>query len=208
MSDQATALKTLCLGVLPIWGRQLETSRVQSEAAVTEMLTAFATIGPHLEEAVRRSHAITQAMAPLDDSVGMSSLPDFSERELNPLLAELGAVRGAPIRRVLDLMRKAVQVLESATQPLSYDADAVNSNIERMYVGFQYQDRINQMMNLLQEDITRLHQLLEDAQAAPDALALQPWLDHLESLYAMTEQHRAHSNGGAVPDSDTETSFF
>lgn len=43
------ALTILCGALLPVWSRQLATSRKQSESAVHEMLAAFAEIAPHLD---------------------------------------------------------------------------------------------------------------------------------------------------------------
>jgi hypothetical protein len=53
----------LCGGLLPVWGRHLSTSRVQSESAVTEMLQAFSDIGPHINMAERQSKQINDALA-------------------------------------------------------------------------------------------------------------------------------------------------
>jgi methyl-accepting chemotaxis protein len=78
-----------------------------------------------------------------------------------------------------------------------------------MYMGFQYQDRISQMMALLEGDMVKLQQTLQaNDGSAPD---LAVWLAQLEGQYAMREQHEHHSgmaeNVSASGDS-TETTFF
>lgn len=144
MDPKQDALMQLCLAVLPIWERQLATSRTQAEAAVGDMLKAFSSLTPHLDAA--------------------------------------GAA-GAEAK----------------------------TSIEHMYVGFQYQDRINQMLALLQEDVGRLVEALKDPLVGAEVLAPTQWLARLESLYAMAEQHKDHgkpSGTGVPPGSDEEVSFF
>lgn len=141
------ALADLCLNLLPIWSRQLVTSRQQSELAVGQILSAFNAINPVLQQLIPEGGTTAQSLEP---------------------------------------------------------------HIEQLYVGLQFQDRISQMLALLQEDITRLHGLLE--QAAPDVaeLAVPHWLARLESLYAMAEQRRDHDQSaqGGQPGTDNEVSFF
>jgi methyl-accepting chemotaxis protein len=84
----------------------------------------------------------------------------------------------------------------------------VSQQVDRMYKGFQYQDRISQMMTLLHEDIERLQTAMTSPQTDIDAEA---WLARLQSKYVMAEQHQYHSDsdGGLDVDSgDEETTFF
>jgi hypothetical protein len=75
-----------------------------------------------------------------------------------------------------------------------------------MYEGFQYQDRISQMMALLEADMARLQNAAAGSEPLPQ---LQTWLARLESQYAMSEQRQTHNggNGGGADDSK-ETTFF
>jgi methyl-accepting chemotaxis protein len=89
----------------------------------------------------------------------------------------------------------------------------VSRQIDRMYIGFQYQDRINQMMTLLYEDISRLQSLLADPACEAQALSQSAWLARLESQYAMVEQHDAQGASTAskalpTPGEDSEADFF
>ena len=211
MSDINQSLVTLSLTVLPVWGRQLATSRTQSEAAVSEMISAFAEIGPHLDRASRQSHQITAALS--QGEGGITQLAQACDNELTPLLARLDAESGAAIRRVLAMVGQSVTALEEIAKPFEHETQMVTRQVDRMYVGFQYQDRISQMMTLLHDDIERLQAAMIEPGADLDALAPQAWLARLESLYAMAEQHQGHaSNGssgdGLLPDNDIETTFF
>ncbi len=85
-------------------------------------------------------------------------------------------------------------------------------------MGFQYQDRISQIMGLLLDDMQRMLAVLANpAQQSADVINQANWLERLESQYAMAEQRRDHSatasthpvNGGASggsPEGDTD--FF
>lgn len=209
-SDISSSLLALCAGVLPVWERHLATSRVQSEGAVTEMLQAFAEIGPHLDRAARQSQQITDALAQADG--GMTGLVAACERELRPLTqdAHLPPASAAAIWRVIGLIRKSVDALEQVAKPFSHETKMVEVQVERMYVGFQYQDRVSQMMALLQGDITRLQQALTNPECSKDDVALDAWLVRLESQYAMEEQRKDHNQGGPAGDSDDskEMTFF
>jgi hypothetical protein len=198
------ALVALCAQVLPVWARQLASSRSQSESAVAEMLGAFAEIGPHLDMATRQSGQITSALA--QGSGGITGLADACEQELGPLLPTLNAPTAAAIGRVMQMIRSAVDALETISKPFERETQLVGQQVERMYRGFQYQDRISQMMTLLHQDIERLQDALTDASVDVDSTA---WLARLESQYVMTEQRHHHSEqGGASAADDEETTFF
>lgn len=205
----AQPLVALCAGVLPVWARHLATSRAQSEVAVTQMLQAFADIGPHIDRAQRQSQQITEALSQSDG--GITRLTLACERALAPVLnnPELPAGAGDAIGHVLDMVRSAVDALEHIAKPFALETQMVAQQVERMYMGFQYQDRISQMMALIEGDIARLQDVLKGSGA--DAPDLSQWLVRLESQYAMTEQHQDHqaSVAGTPADNDSnETTFF
>jgi ABC-type transporter Mla subunit MlaD len=207
--QQKHELVTLCAGVLPIWARHLATSRAQSEVAVTEMLQAFADIGPHINRAERQSIQITEALSQSDG--GVTGLTLACERVLAPIMNGPGLEDSSrlALQQVLAMVGKAVDALEEITKPFTHETQMVAAQVERMYIGFQYQDRISQMMALLESDIARLQATLDaNAQATP---SLDTWLEKLESQYAMAEQREDHqsatgSNTGA--SDSNETTFF
>lgn len=202
----AQALVTLCAGVLPVWARHLATSRAQSESAVTEMLQAFSDIGPHIHKAERQSQQITEALSQHSD--GVTGLAQACDQALKPLLKD-GQLSGAAadaIQDVLAMVHKAVTALENIAKPFHHETQMVAEQVERMYIGFQYQDRISQMMALLEGDIARLQEAVAGKDAGfPD---LETWLARLESQYAMAEQRLDHSGGVTPAGDNNETTFF
>ncbi len=203
------ALVVLCAQVLPVWARQLSSSRSQSETAVTEMLSAFAEIGPHLDMASRQSKQISTALDQGQD--GITQLAQACEQVLQPVLASLDGPATAAVQRVILMIHKAVDALEQISKPFEHETQMVSQQVERMYRGFQYQDRISQMMTLLHEDIERLRAAMVAPDPNIDALAQDAWLQRLESQYVMTEQHLQHSDSVGRLDEvvdDEDTTFF
>lgn len=198
----------LCVALLPVWGRQLATSRTQAEAAVTEMMSAFAEIGPHLNRAARQSHQITEALSH-DDAGSIINLAQACTRELEPLLAQSPPAVAATLHKVLAMIHKSVDDLAQLARPFEHETQMVSQQVERMYVGFQYQDRISQMMALLHDDMARLACVLADPAASPQALAQEAWLERLASQYVMQDQRHDHAAkpAGATADS-LDTTFF
>ena len=201
----------LCAAVLPVWGRHLAVARSQSEAAVTEMLNAFAEIRPHLDMAARQSRQITAALAQGDG--GITHLAQACQAELQPLIQRLDPQAGAVLERVTSMIQRTVTALEQIAQPFDHETRMVTQQVDRMYVGFQYQDRINQLMTLLYDDIQRLCALSQHEGPDESALNKEGWLARLESQYAMAEQRQNHTQ--AAPDGspqaagdDVETVFF
>jgi methyl-accepting chemotaxis protein len=141
-------------------------------------------------------------------SGGITQLADACEQELQPVLSALDGPAASAIARVLLMIRTTVDALERIAKPFSHETEMVSQQVDRMYRGFQYQDRISQMMTLLHDDIARLELALGDTNTDVDAVA---WLARLESQYVMTEQRHHHSTaGGGVHTAadDEETTFF
>jgi hypothetical protein len=143
--------------VLPVWARQLASSRSQSETAVAEMLGAFAEIGPHLNMATRQSGQITSSAGTRQrrhHRPGARPVRTSSVRWCR----RLDAPTAAAIERVMQLINAAPSTHWSAiSKPFERETQLVGQQVERMYRGFQYQDRISQMMSAACiEDIERL----------------------------------------------------
>jgi hypothetical protein len=197
-------LLALCVGVLPIWARHLAASRMQSEAAINEMLRAFADIEPHIHLAERQSVQITEALS--QSSEGVTGLALVCEHLLSPVLIapELPDSTRLVLYQVLATVGKAVHALEEITKHFTHETQLVAAQVEQMYVGFQYQDRISQMMVLLEGDIARLQAVLVADTASSPALAA--WLQYLESQYVMAEQRKDYPNRGNDVSASSESS--
>ena len=205
-----SARLTLCGALLPVWGRHLAMSRTQSEVAVAEMMSAFSEIGPHLDRAARQSRQITAALA--QDVGGITNLAQACTQELEPLLAQLPPAVGVTLQKVMGMVQRSVDDLERLSRPFEHETQMVSQQVERMYVGFQYQDRISQMMTLLHDDMARLEAALADPDASCEELARETWLARLESQYVMQDQRQGHTNksdqGADATADGIDTTFF
>lgn len=206
-ANAAHSLVELCCGLLPVWARHLATSRSQSETAVSDMMQAFSNITPHVQLAEHQSLQIAEALTQGDPSI--SGLTQACEQALAPLQnhPQLPAGGAEAIAAVLALVRSAAGTVERLSQPLSYETQLVAEQVERMYIAFQFQDRISQMIALLEADMARLQDALEGRSTeTPD---VQAWLQRLEAQYAMSDQRHSHAGApNAAPGADDETTFF
>jgi len=204
-AQQAQDLVALAAQVLPVWARQLASSRNQSEGAVAEMMSAFAEIGPHLDMASRQSRQITEALAQGDG--GITQLANACDAVLQPVMAGCTPQATQAIAQVIRMIHACVDALEQIAKPFEHETQMVSQQVSRMYTGFQYQDRISQMMTVLHEDMERLQLALAEPATA---VSTPEWLARLESTYVMREQHQQHARAGGTPGAaaDEETTFF
>ena len=209
-SHPQNGLAELCAAILPVWNRHLASARNQSETAVTQMLSAFAAIGPHLDMAKRQSQQITAALA--QGEGGIKQLAQACAAELAPLIACADAPTQQTLHRVLRMIESTVTALEQIAEPFDHETRMVTQQVDRMYVGFQYQDRINQLMTLLYDDIERLSQLSSQHLQVRATPTKEYWLARLESQYAMAEQRLNHTGttSAVAPatGADETTIFF
>ncbi|MFO1341187.1 MAG: hypothetical protein U1F53_23680, partial [Burkholderiaceae bacterium] len=82
----------------------------------------------------------------------------------------------------------------------------VQAEMERILVGLQSQDRLNQMLQSVTEDMQRLHAWLEGRHDDAAASAHQ-WLERLESSYTMEEMRTSH-HGTVQVEKASEVEFF
>lgn len=208
-ADAAQTLFALCSGLLPVWTRHLQTCRSQSETAVSDMMQAFSNISPHVQLAQHQSQRIADLLGQGNSSV--TGLSQACEAALEPLLqhAQLPAGGADAIAAALALVRNAVETIEHISQPLSHETLEVAQQVERMYIAFQYQDRISQMIALLEQDMARLQDVVEGR--SQDTPQLSVWLSRLEAQYAMADQRNSHvgaQNASSGDGTDIETTFF
>lgn len=112
----------------------------------------------------------------------------------------------AAVKQMVTAFGEIVAQLQNQTAS-KMTAPDLNDPVERMYQGFQYEDRVSQMVGLLQQDIQRLLQALAQSDTSLDA---GQWLERLEAGYVMAEQREQHDATGVAkpPENNNETTFF
>lgn len=111
-SAGVTGLEEVCTEVVPIWSRQVETTRIQTEEAITSLVNRFSGIFDKLEEAVNASQGAAEGMAgnAVGGGVGVVS---HSEAELTRVMDSL---KSAQVSR--NDMLEQVRSLTSYTEEL------------------------------------------------------------------------------------------
>ena len=118
-SREVDGLGELCRSVLPIWGRQIETSRAQTEEAITALADRFTDIHQRLELAVNASHQATGDLAG-DAGGGLVALLDQSRAELDAVVNSLRAALHSK-----DEMLARIRELDGVTVELRSMAESV-----------------------------------------------------------------------------------
>lgn len=120
----------------------------------------------------------------------------------------------AAIRSVLDGFRNITDALLHSGSLLKEESIGIKSEVAQALVQLQFQDRVNQILSHVKDNIEHLPDFLAQhhGQCQQDG-ALQPLdplilLAELQKRYAMAEQHAVHAGGKAVHQSDSDITFF
>ena len=73
--------------------------------------------------------------------------------------------------------------------------NVIRAEVDKLMVNLQFQDRVSQLISVIDTDIARLKDALEGDLPLPSA---QEWLDELQSHYTMPDQRRGHVSGDSV----------
>jgi methyl-accepting chemotaxis protein len=120
--------------------------------------------------------------------------------------AELQAQADAAAREAIGGLVRSVGEVKRSTQGLKQASAAVRSDVERVLMGFQSQDRLNQMLAGITDDMQRLSTWLAENGDLGAAQAAD-WLVRLEASYTMDEQRHQH-HGSASIQRGSNVDFF
>jgi methyl-accepting chemotaxis protein len=94
-------------------------------------------------------------------------------------------------RVVVDALVKEIGASMEQSRRLQDASRRLRDHLDGVFVSFQFQDRLNQMLGVLQDDMTRFEEWLAEVRASDPTEAAR-WLDRLESTYTMEEQRSFH----------------
>ncbi|PWB39866.1 MAG: chemotaxis protein [Rhodocyclales bacterium] len=137
---------------------------------------------------------------------------DLSVRD-DEVVAEAESVIHGVIARFND----SVGVLAGTAGQLEQESEGVREQVSRVLVDLQFQDRVSQILALIENDIGRLDEKISadvrniSEGARPQPFDIDSWLRRLESGYTTLEQHEhqgdAQPDAAAKPGTDGITFF-
>ena len=102
-----------------------------------------------------------------------------------------------------------VQDLGQAAENMRQQGEVIRNDVENLIVTLQYQDRVSQMLAVLDRDIGKLITTYEENLAFPDK---DQWMKELETYYTMNDQHFNHAQTKPPSKSsgqdESEITFF
>lgn len=113
--------------------------------------------------------------------------------------------------QAVNQMLHAFAAIETKARESSEAACSIDdAQRDRMYQGFQYQDRLNQMLDLVVRDIQRLYAVLNEEDGADMPLRATEWVERLQSEFVMAEQHGLAPSSNLAHDSEAgnDVTFF
>ena len=132
-------LETFCASAIPIWARQIETARAETEESVTALAQRFSGISERLSGAVAASQ---KASAGLGDGAGAIGVLETSEGELTTLIDMLKTAqqaRDAVFDEIRGLSRYTEELRQMAAEVAAIAAQtnllALNAAIEAARAG-------------------------------------------------------------------------
>ncbi|SFU56438.1 methyl-accepting chemotaxis protein [Pseudoduganella namucuonensis] len=107
---------------------------------------------------------------------------------------------------VVDDVLGHVRELAHSADQMRARGNAIRRDVENLLVALQFQDRVRQMLEVVDADMGRLGHDLEQAGAA-GLPPLAAWLGELESRYTMEDERRGHA-AQPLPAPGDELTFF
>lgn len=160
-----------------------------------------ATTGTHIAaKAAHIGQAIVQAAGVVQELV------DAEGRSMASAEASIG--------QVLDDFRAVTDSLVQASQELRDESVGIKAQVNEALVQLQFQDRVNQMMGHVRQNIDELPEFLsrheQDCRVSGvlSPLDAERLLGRLKESYVMADQHVIHRGETVQQTSDTDITFF
>nr|WP_256347602.1 methyl-accepting chemotaxis protein [Pseudomonas gingeri] len=118
------------------------------------------------------------------------------------------------LSQVIEHFRHNAQAIVDNSSTLQQQSANVAGEIAEVLVALQFQDRVSQMLSLVNNDLDRLHdqvaerQQLSQAGVVPRPIGVHDWLEQLASTYTMPEQHAIHHGKSLAGNASSDITFF
>lgn len=102
-----------------------------------------------------------------------------------------------------------VQNLGDAAETMRSQGVVIRNDVENLLVTLQYQDRVSQMLAVLDRDISKLLLAIDEGKGLPST---SDWMTELETYYTMKDQQHSHVQSRAAAATaepqDADITFF
>lgn len=118
------------------------------------------------------------------------------------------------VAQVIKHFQSSAQAIVDASNGLQQQNEKVAREIADVLVSLQFQDRVSQILSLVNRDLDKLHEHMEhQRQQSAAGQPVQPvdaqaWLDQLARTYTMPEQHAIHQGRSVARSDASEITFF
>jgi methyl-accepting chemotaxis protein len=111
---------------------------------------------------------------------------------------------------IVQRLRQTADDMTQANEALRSESRAIGAEVNDVLVALQFQDRVSQLLNLVNQDLTKLKQQIDTPAPAP--IDVDAWLSALAQTYTMPEQHALHtgqpSSAAPAATDDGDITFF
>ncbi|WP_436531456.1 methyl-accepting chemotaxis protein [Actinoplanes sp. HUAS TT8] len=181
----------------------IEAQRIGSAGA------AFGVVASEVRQLADRSQNTSVRMVEKVDKVAQAISTVLATQEASAE-TEGTAVAHAhgEVQAVLDDLMAMLSKMRESSQGLEQAAVGIRGEISESLVNLQFQDRVNQMLEHLRDNIDRFPEIAAAAASGTAPLDARALLDELAARYTMAEEHQAHQSGSATKVNDSEITFF
>ena len=184
-------------------------------ARVGEQGRGFAVVAAEVRNLSKLSAVTGRKISETVDTVSRSigATLDLSRQFAEHDNAAIGGAEQS-IERVLSKFQEAAGGLAESSRVLRQESALMQGEICEVLVSLQFQDRVGQMLSLVQDDMEKLERHLGQRQQAraegtgPAAIDDSAWLADLARTYTMAEQHAVHSGTQPAAGAAAEITFF
>lgn len=111
---------------------------------------------------------------------------------------------------IVQRLRQTADDMTQANETLRNESRAIGTEVDDVLVALQFQDRVSQLLNLVNQDLAKLKQHVDTQVPAP--IDVEAWLSALAQTYTMPEQHALHtgqpSSAAPAATDDGDITFF
>lgn len=109
---------------------------------------------------------------------------------------------------VIERVDGAVSELHNRATELGVRGEAVRGHVEQMMVSFQFQDRVQQILDQIAQSMQAVTERLQETTAQGDLPDLQAWDSLLSDGYTTDEQRAGLMSGSAAQPQTASATFF